>query len=43
MRLVILAALSLCLGVPAALEAEPRLVALGREIAEGAALGPDYA
>ncbi|MCC2663304.1 MAG: c-type cytochrome [Geminicoccaceae bacterium] len=43
MRLVILAALSLCLGVPAAPAADPRLVALGREIAEGAALGPDYA
>src|SRR5688500_10245362 len=30
MRLVVLAALSLCLEVPAALAADPRLVALGR-------------
>jgi cytochrome c553 len=43
MRPVVLAALSLCIGVPSALAAEPRLVALGREIAEGAVLEKEFA
>jgi cytochrome c553 len=43
MRLFILTALAVCLGASAAVAADPRVVALGREIAEGRGLEPDHA
>jgi cytochrome c553 len=43
MRPVILAALTVCLGASGAPAADPRVVALGRQIVEGAGVSPDHA
>ena len=43
MRRVILAALMVCVGAAAAAAADPRVVALGRQIAEGAGLAAGHA
>jgi cytochrome c553 len=43
MRWVVATALMVCLGAWAAPAADPRVVALGRQIAEGAGLEPDHA
>jgi cytochrome c553 len=43
MRPVILAALTVCLGASAVPAADPRVIALGRQIVEGAGVSPDHA